>query len=71
MLFRNRQKDPRVMIKAGMVFTLFFFLMNLLPHPTTPFGDGLFDGVQGALLGISATLLMWGTYLNGRQRRSS
>ena len=71
MLFRNRQKDPRVIIKIGMVFVLFFFLMNLLPHPTTRFGDGLFDGVHGALLGITATLLMWGTYLNGRQQRPS
>ena len=65
-----REKNPRVIIKIGMVFVLFFFLMNLLPHPTSRFGDGLFDGVHGMLLGVAMGLLMLGTYLNGRNRRA-
>ena len=65
-----REKNPRVMIKSGMVFVLAFFVMNLLPHPTSSFGDGLFDGVHGMLLGVAIGLMMWGTYLNGRNRRA-
>ena len=66
-----REKNPRVMIKIGVVFLLFFFLMNLLPHPTSSFGDGLFDGVHGMLLGVAMGLLLWATYLNGRNRRAA
>jgi uncharacterized membrane protein YccC len=65
-----REKNPRVMIKIGNVFLLFFFLMNLLPHPTSKFGDGLFDGVHGALLGVGGSLILWAVYLNGQRRRS-
>ena len=71
MLFKNGQKDPRVLIKFGMVFVLLFFLMNLLPHPTSRFGDGVFDGVHGMFLGVAMGLMMWGTYLNGKRRRST
>ena len=65
-----RERNPRVIIKIGMVFVLFFFLMNLLPHPTSPVGDDLFDGVHGMLLGVAMGLMMLGTYLNGRNRRA-
>ena len=65
-----REKNPRVMIKAGMAFLLVFFVMGLLPHPTSTFGDGLFDGVRGAFMGVGATLVLWATYLNGRRRRA-
>ena len=71
MLFGNREKNPRVMIKIGMFFMLAFFGMNLLPQPTSSFGDGLFDGVRGALMGIGGSLLLWATYLNGQRRRAS
>ena len=63
------EKNPRVMIKAGMGFLLVFFLMGLLPHLTSRIGDGLYDGVRGALMGMGATLVLWGTYLNGQRRR--
>ena len=65
-----REKNPRVMIKIGYVFLIVFFLMNYLPHPTSSFGDGAFDGVLGAMLGVGGTLLLWATYLNGQRRRS-
>jgi hypothetical protein len=45
------------------------FGMNLLPHPTSSFGDGLFDGVRGVLLGASGSLMLWAAYLNGQRRR--
>jgi hypothetical protein len=66
-----KEKNPRVMIKIGMAFLLVFFVMNYFPHPTSPFGDGLFDGVRGALMGIGATLVLWATYLNGKARRGT
>ena len=67
-----REKNPRVMIKIGNVFLIFFFLMNapFVPHPASKFGDGFFDGIHGALLGIGGTLILWGVYLNGRNRRA-
>ena len=65
-----RQKNPRIMIKIGMAFLLVFFLMGVLPHPTSTLGDGLFDGVRGALMGAGATLVLWATYLSGRRQRA-
>lgn len=67
-----REKNPRVMIKIGNVFLIFFFLMNapFVPHPTSKFGDGLFDGIHGALLGVGGTLILWAVYLNGKARRA-
>ena len=70
MLLGTREKNPRVMIKIGLFFFLAFYAMNLFPHPTSGFGDGLFDGVRGALMGIGGTLLLWATYLNGQRRRA-
>jgi uncharacterized membrane protein YccC len=70
MLFGNTEKNPRVMIKLGMFFLLIFFSMNLLPHPTSTLGDGIFDGVRGALLGAGGSLVLWATYLNGQRRRA-
>jgi hypothetical protein len=64
-----REQNPRLMVKIGMGFLLVFFLMRILPHPTSRFGDGLYDGVRGALMGAGATLLLWATYLNGQRRR--
>jgi uncharacterized membrane protein YccC len=69
MLFRNGEKDPRIMIKMGSALLLVFFALRLLPHPTSNFGDGVFDGVRGALLGMAGTLMLWAAYLNGRRRR--
>jgi hypothetical protein len=70
MLFGNREKNPRLMIKLGMGFMLVFFTMGLLPRLSSTFGDGLYDGVRGALMGAGATLLLWATYLNGKRRRA-
>jgi len=70
MLLGAREKNPQVMIKIGLFFLLAFYAMNLMPHPTSSFGDGLFDGVRGALMGIGGTLLLWATYLNGQRRRA-
>jgi len=63
-----REKNPRVMTKFGMAFLLVFFLMGLLPHPTSSLADGVYDGVRGALMGAGGSLLLWATYLNGRRR---
>ena len=71
MLFKNAEKDPRAIIKFGMVFILLFFLMNLLPRFTSIKENDLYDGVHGAMLGLSIGLLGLGTYLNGKRRRRS
>lgn len=68
MLFRNGQKNPKVMTRIGMALLLVFFAMKLLPHPTAGLGD-LFDGVHGMLLGSAGVLMLWAAYLNGRRRR--
>jgi len=65
-----REKNPRVMIRAGMGFLLVFFLMGL-PQIASKFGDGLYDGVRGAFMGVGATLVLWATYLNGQRRRDA
>ena len=70
MLFGNTEKNPRIMIKLGMFFLLVFFSMNLLPHPTSTLGDGIFDGLRGVLLGAGGSLVLWATYLNGHRRRA-
>jgi hypothetical protein len=69
MLFRNGEKNPRIMIKVGATLLLIVFGMRLLPHPASSFGDGVFDGVRGALLGASSSLMLWAAYLNGKRRR--
>jgi hypothetical protein len=71
MLFGNREKDPRLMIKIGMGFLLVFFVLGLLPHLSSTFGDELYDGVRGSLMGAGATLVLWGTYINGQRRRAA
>ena len=69
MLFRNGEKDPQIMIRIGSALLLIFFVTKLLPHPASGFADGVFDGVRGALLGMSGTLMLWAAYLNGKRRR--
>jgi uncharacterized membrane protein YccC len=69
MLFRNGEKDPRIMIKIGSALLLIFFTSKLLPHPASIFGDEVFDGVRGAFLGMSGALMLWAAYLNGKRRR--
>ena len=68
-----REKNPRVLIKIGNVFLIFFFLMNapFTPHPMSKLGDRMFDGIHGALLGLSGSLILWTVYLNGKNRRRS
>jgi len=64
------EKDPRILIRLGSICLLLFFVMRLLPHPTSSFGDGLFDGVRGALIGAGSALMLWAAYLNGKRRRA-
>jgi hypothetical protein len=68
MLLRG-EKDPKMLVRLGMFFLLLFFCMGLLPHPTSSFGDGVFDGVRGVFFGAGSALALWAAYLNGRLRR--
>jgi hypothetical protein len=43
--------------------------MKLVPHPTSSFADGVFDGVSGMMLGAAGSLMLWAAYLNGKRRR--
>ena len=69
MLIRKRGADPKVLLRLGMIALLFFFGMKVLPRPTSSFGDGLFDGINGAFLGMALTLLLWSAWLTGRRKR--
>ena len=71
MLLGNKERNPRVMIRIGMGLLLVFFVMGVLPHPTSSLGDGLYDGMRGGFMGAGATLLLWATYLNGQRRRNT
>jgi uncharacterized membrane protein YccC len=70
MLMKKAAANPKFLMRLGMFTLLLFFGMKLLPKPTSPFGDGFFDGLNGAFLGMSSALLLWAAWLNGRQRRA-
>lgn len=70
MLMKKAAANPKFLMRLGMFTLLLFFGMRLLPKPTSTFGDGFYDGVNGAFLGMSLALLLWAAWLNGRQRRS-
>jgi uncharacterized membrane protein YccC len=70
MLMKKAAANPNILTRLGMVALLLFFGMKLLPKPTSTFGDGFFDGLNGAFLGMSIALLLWAAWLTGRQRRN-
>ena len=63
MILRKKLKEPKAMVRIGLIFLL---LANLWPlffrfvHPATDFWQGFGDGMRGALFGISFGLLLLG-----------
>ena len=63
MILRKRLKEPKTMIRVGLVFLL---LANLMPlifrfvRPATDFWQGFGDGLRGALFGLSFGFLLLG-----------
>ncbi len=72
MIFRNRLKDPKVMIRLGGLFLAIALIwqMFLHPHPATKAVQDLADGVRGLLIGLSIGLNLKAARLIARQRRS-
>jgi uncharacterized membrane protein YccC len=69
MLMKKAAANPKFLSRLGMFTLLLFFGMRLLPRPTSSFGDGFFDGLNGAFLGMSIALLLWAAWRNGHQRK--
>ena len=70
MLMKKAAANPKFLMRLGMFTLVLFFAMRLEPKPTSTFGDGFYDGINGAFLGMSLALLLWAAWLNGRQRRN-
>jgi uncharacterized membrane protein YccC len=70
MLMKKAAANPKFLTRLGMFTLLLFFGMRLLPKPTSTFGDGFYDGLNGAFLGMSIALLLWAAWVNGRHRRN-
>jgi hypothetical protein len=68
MIFRNRLKDPKGMIPVGMICLVLAIVWPTFFHPTTNFGNGISDGLRGAMLGLSIGINLWSWRL-ARQRR--
>jgi hypothetical protein len=68
-LFGNRSKDPKVMIRLGMLALALSIAWPRLITPSRGFSEGFVDGVKGAFLGMALALLIWGAKLGGFNRR--
>jgi hypothetical protein len=67
MLLKNGVQ-PRTLCRAAMAVLLVFFATGLMPRLQSDFGDGLYDGVRGALLGASIALMaLWRVAENRRR----
>jgi hypothetical protein len=53
MIFRNRLKNPRAMVCAGMSFLVIGIVWPWVIHPTTQVWRDAAEGMRGMLFGIS------------------
>jgi len=72
MIFRNRLKDPKAMIRLGGLFLALALILQMFlhPHPAAKTVEYLSDGVRGLLIGLSIGLNLKAARLIARQRRS-
>jgi MFS-type transporter involved in bile tolerance (Atg22 family) len=73
MIFRYRLKDPKAMIRIGMMFLAIALVGQRFFHPyfATKARDDFFDGLIGLLFGLSIGINLMAARLLARQRRSS
>lgn len=69
MYFRERLENPCALIRIGLVFMVLANLSTRFLIPAGDLGQGLADGVMGALFGISFGCLLLGMRLSCRKRR--
>lgn len=66
MLFRTGTKNPKVMIRLGMLaLAVSIVWPRFIP---AGLGENLIDGLQGAFLGMALGLIIWGAMLGGFNR---
>jgi len=68
MTFRNRLKEPNVMMSAGMLSLVIGILCSRFFHPATIFGRNLSHGICGFLIGLSLSLNVGSAIMMRRQR---
>ena len=69
MIFRNRPKNPKAMIRIGMLAMAASIVIPWFVTVRGGFVEGFVDGLRGALLGVALALLIWGAKLGGFNRR--
>jgi hypothetical protein len=69
MLFGDRPKDPKVMMRLGMAALVVSILWPRFIPVTGSMSVDVIDGIKGSLLGIALGFLIWGARLGGFQRR--
>ena len=70
MILRNRPKDPKAMIRIGMLAMATSIVLPWFVTLHGNFGEGFVDGLRGVLLGAALALLIWGAKLGGFNRRA-
>lgn len=71
MLLKNRAKDPKALIRLGMLALLFSIAWPRLIATPAGFSEGWMDGVQGALLGIAIGLIILAARFGAFNRRQN
>jgi hypothetical protein len=67
---RKALKDPKTMIRAGMVCLLLFNIWPRFLHLAFNLGPDWIDALRGVLLGLAMGLILLALRLKGRQSRS-
>jgi hypothetical protein len=70
MILRNRAKNPKLMIRLGMLALAVSIVWPRLIPAGSGFSEGVVDGVKGAFLGMALALLIWGAKLGGFNRQN-
>jgi len=60
-------RDPRILIRTGLVFLILASLSRWLLHPNARFSGGLVDMLTGLLYGVSIGCLLLGIWRNRRR----
>jgi hypothetical protein len=71
MTFRNRPKNPKAMIRIGMLATAASIVIPWFVTVRGGIGEDFVDGLRGALVGMALALLIWGAKLGGFDRRAN
>ena len=67
MSFRDKMKDPNVVLRLGMMFLILAGLANRFLHPTASFSEGMTDGIKGLLYGLSIGFMLLSVWRRGRR----